>query len=42
MLLHENIDSTELRSFIRKRDIAFGGNQQMKIYGQLNVVRVKD
>ena len=36
MILHEDIDSTELASFIRKGDIAFGGNRRLKIYGRLN------
>jgi methylphosphotriester-DNA--protein-cysteine methyltransferase len=35
MILHVSISAEELRSKIRKKEICFGGNMKLKIYGTL-------
>jgi len=36
MIKHSNVSSTELRNRIKQKDICFGGNEKLKIYGRLN------
>ncbi|WP_312557295.1 Ada metal-binding domain-containing protein [Empedobacter brevis] len=36
MIKHTQLKSEELKHKIRHREILFGGNQKLKIYGQLN------
>jgi len=33
---HKQITEVELRNLIRKKQVTFGGNRKLKIYGQLN------
>ena len=35
MIQHSEISNTEIRSKIRKKEIALGGNRKLKIYGLL-------
>jgi len=35
MILHTEINDTNLRSRIRQKEICFGGNNKLKIYGTL-------
>ena len=35
MILHSEISDVELRKFIRKKQVRFGGNKKLKIYGRL-------
>ena len=36
MTIHIELKDTELRSLIRKKQILFGGNRRLKIFGTLN------
>ena len=36
MIRHSDISASDLRSKIRKREIRWGGNRQLKIYGTLS------
>ena len=36
MIQHIQLSATELRSKIHNREISFGGNKKLKIYGLLN------
>lgn len=36
MITHSQISDTELKDKIKNREIAFGGNQKLKIYGTLH------
>lgn len=36
MILHNEISDTELKSKIRKKEILYGGNRRLKIYGSLD------
>jgi hypothetical protein len=36
MIKHNAITGTELRSRIKQKEICFGGNEKLKIYGRLN------
>ena len=36
MIKHNAITDTELKSRIKQKDICFGGNEKLKIYGRLN------
>ena len=36
MIKHTDISNEELRKLIKRRSIAFAGNERMKIYGELD------
>ena len=36
MIYHKEISDTNLRKLIRKNEICFGGNKNLKIYGRLS------